>query len=207
MAISYKFRQYHPPSWFTWQGQALKQLTFRLEGPWGSHLTYLDERSTDKYVDKPTIVVFVDGACSGNGLPDAKASIGVHFGAESEYNYSGTFSGIQTNQRAVIQAAIQALNIIRNGMLPNTALNITAVILASDSKYVYASMTEWMSKWKRNGWVNAKGYQVKNIADLKELDQIIEELFGRGVEVRIWNIPREYNVEADSLAKGQLQLV
>jgi ribonuclease HI len=53
------------------------------------------------------IVVAVDGACRGNGLPDARASIGVFFGQTNNYNLSLMLPGdIVTNQMAELSAVV-----------------------------------------------------------------------------------------------------
>ncbi len=46
------------------------------------------------------------------------------------------------------------------------------VILHTDSLYVKQGITEWISKWKANGWKTATKKPVKNMELWKELDEV-----------------------------------
>ena len=61
-----------------------------------------------------------------------------------------------TNNRMELTAAIQALAAMREHC---------KIELYTDSQYVQKGISEWLSKWKKNGWKTANKKAVKN-ADL-----------------------------------------
>ena len=63
-----------------------------------------------------------------------------------------------------LTAVIQALNWMK-------AHNLVEVILYSDSQYVLQGITQWMTNWKRRGWMTASNDPVKNRELWQELDR------------------------------------
>ncbi len=102
-------------------------------------------------MSKETIIVYTDGACSGNPGPGGYGVV-----IESKAGVQ-EFSGREertTNQRMEMLAAAVALENIPEG---------SEVILHSDSAYLVRAWREgWLDKWQRNGWLNAKGEPVAN---------------------------------------------
>jgi ribonuclease HI len=80
---------------------------------------------------------------------------------------------------------------------------VGAVVIKSDSEYVVRGVTEWLPKWKKNGWKNARGQPVANSTYFKEIKRLIE-LFEEDASVKPWLVPREQNKMADSLAVSAL---
>ena len=75
-----------------------------------SYAYFATAREPNKKIkDERTVVIFIDGACSGNGTSGAEAGIGVYFGPNSPHNVSCSISGAQTSQRAELCAALRAL--------------------------------------------------------------------------------------------------
>ncbi|PWY93124.1 ribonuclease H-like protein [Aspergillus sclerotioniger CBS 115572] len=157
------------------------------------------------------IVIAVDGACHRNGQPGARASVGVYHGFESNWNASYLLSSEenQTNQVAELVACETALIDARlmheygeKYGIEDRKLSI--VVIKSDSEYVVRGMTEWIEKWKTNGWLNAKGQPVANREYFFRIDGIVESLEKKYVSVKFWHVPRELNKEADKLAKAAL---
>ncbi|KAJ3557598.1 hypothetical protein NP233_g11700 [Leucocoprinus birnbaumii] len=153
------------------------------------------------------LVVFVDGACPGNGTADARAGLGVFFHSDSPLNFSAPLpEGPHTNQRAEICAAIIALEIVKEffdsgchrGPWGN---DFTGVIVISDSAYLVNAMTDWISKWLKNGWRNADGKRVVHKEDILELEELVEYLEGNRFSVKFWHVERSQNAYADALAK------
>jgi ribonuclease HI len=149
------------------------------------------------------IFIAVDGACRGNGTPDAKAAIGVYFGETSSFNRSLLLRQVPTtNQIAELSAGIvaleQAMEILRTRALGGESLQ--KVVIKADSEYLVKGMTEWVFKWEVNGYRNAKRDPVKNSALFKKLHRLVEDLNASNVEVLFWHVPREMNKEADRLA-------
>lgn len=181
-----------------------------------SHRAYADFGNIRKYRQRNDggsyasrshdVAIFIDGACIGNGSGYARAGMGVYFGPDSQYNISERLEyGAQTNQRAELNAAILALEKVTS-LLEDGDLRTQNVVLISDSSYVVQSMTDWVFKWRNNGWANHRGYEVTNRDDFEKLDDLIDDLDGEhGVEVKFWRIPREFNQEADELAKDAVE--
>jgi len=106
------------------------------------------------------VEIFTDGACSGNPGPGGWGAL-LRFGADEKELCGGEAQ--TTNNRMELQAAIEALN----------ALNRPArVELHTDSKYLRSGITEWIDKWKRNGWRTANRKPVKNDDLWHALDEV-----------------------------------
>ncbi|EXK24200.1 hypothetical protein FOMG_19065 [Fusarium oxysporum f. sp. melonis 26406] len=149
------------------------------------------------------IFIAVDGACRGNGTPNAKAAIGVFVGETSSFNRSLLLRQVPvTNQIAELNAGIvaleQAMEILRTKALGKEPLH--KVVIKADSEYLVKGMTEWVFKWEVNGYKNAKRDPVKNSTLFQKLQSLIEALNASNVEVLFWHVPREMNKEADKLA-------
>lgn len=114
--------------------------------------------------------VYTDGACSRNGQPDAKAGVGVYFGANNSDNISSSLGGSpQTNQRAELVA-------IKHALLTIERFDDEEYYqICTDSSYAINCLTVWYKKWQKNGWVNMRGEEVAN----KKLIQEILELMSR----------------------------
>jgi ribonuclease HI len=105
------------------------------------------------------INIWTDGGCQGNPGPggwaftivDGRgAVIGEGKGAERD----------TTNNRMEIMAVISAFEFIAAKKLKNDGITVF-----TDSQYVQKGMTEWLEKWKENGWKTSDRKPVKN-ADL-----------------------------------------
>ena len=68
-----------------------------------------------------------------------------------------------TNNQMELQAIIHACE-FADKYFPNEE-----VIIYSDSSYCVNSITNWMFTWAKNGWINSKKEQVKNIDLIKTL--------------------------------------
>jgi len=96
------------------------------------------------------VEMFTDGACSGNPGPGGWGVLMIWQGREKEL-----FGGERetTNNRMELMAAIKGLG----------ALNKKSrVRLYTDSKYVRDGITDWLPRWKQNGWKTAARKPVKN---------------------------------------------
>ena len=99
------------------------------------------------------VMIYTDGACSGNPGPGGWAAILFFKGSEKEISGGEAHT---TNNRMEIRAAIEGLNALKRPC---------AVDLFTDSQYVRQGITQWMHNWKRRGWRTSAGEPVKN-ADL-----------------------------------------
>ncbi|MBS4007092.1 MAG: ribonuclease HI [Clostridium sp.] len=103
------------------------------------------------------VIIYTDGACSGNPGPGGYGAV-LRYG-EHEKEISGG-EPATTNQRMEMQAAISAL-----GQLKEPC----QVMLYSDSAYLINTFNErWFEQWRQNGWKNSKKAAVAN-RDLWEL--------------------------------------
>lgn len=133
------------------------------------------------------VEMFTDGACRGNPGPGG-------WGVVMRYNtvvreLYGAEIGT-TNNRMELKAAIEGLKILKRKC---------QVVITTDSEYVKKGITEWLPKWKKNGWRTSQKKPVKN-ADLWE--QLDEEVIKHRVE---WHWVRGHtghreNEMADQLA-------
>lgn len=108
--------------------------------------------------------LFTDGGCSGNPGPGGWAFILRHLPSDKEIEKSGG-SQLTTNNQMELEAVIQGLSALKRPC---------HVELFTDSVYVGKGMTEWMPKWKSNGWKRRDGKKlvpVKNEDFWKRLDQ------------------------------------
>ena len=97
------------------------------------------------------VVIYTDGACSGNPGPGGWGVILITEGIEKEL--SG-FEADTTNQRMELQAAIQALSALKYPC---------QIKLYSDSAYlINAFRQNWLANWQANGWLNAQKKPVEN---------------------------------------------
>ena len=96
------------------------------------------------------VVIYTDGACSGNPGPGGWGVVMRWQGKEKEL-YG--FEPVTTNNRMELMAAIQALEALRRP---------TTVSLHTDSKYLLDGITKWIQGWQRNGWKTAAKKPVKN---------------------------------------------
>jgi ribonuclease HI len=107
------------------------------------------------------VVIYTDGACSGNPGPGGWGAI-LTFG-EREKEISGG-EAHTTNNRMELMAAISALEALKRPC---------KVDLHTDSQYLQNGISTWIKSWKRNGWRTADKKPVKNIDLWQRLDAAI----------------------------------
>ena len=96
------------------------------------------------------VVIYTDGACSGNPGPGGWGVV-MHWQGKEKELYG--FDPVTTNNRMELMAAIQALEALQRP---------TTVSLHTDSKYLLDGITKWIQGWQRNGWKTAAKKPVKN---------------------------------------------
>lgn len=139
-----------------------------------------------------TVVVYTDGACSGNPGPGGWGAI-LQFG-DKEKEISGGEKNT-TNNRMELMAAISALNTLKRSC---------PVKVYTDSSYVKDGITKWIHGWKKNGWKTAARKPVKN-AELWQ--QLLDALASHEVE---WHWVKGHaghpeNERADELARKGME--
>src|SRR5688500_13198877 len=111
------------------------------------------------------IVVFVDGASSGNPGPGGWGAVVVT--QVGEVFECGGGEPQTTNNRMELRAAIEALARIRK--LPGP------VDIFTDSVYVIRGITQWIWGWRKKGWVLAGGGEVSNKDLWQKLSSLVAE--------------------------------
>lgn len=135
---------------------------------------------------RKNVVIYTDGGASPN--PGAGG-----WGAVLQCNgVTKELSGAEaetTNNRMELTAAIEALSALKQPC---------KVELHTDSEYLKKGVSEWMAKWKRNGWKTRGGGAVKN----RDLWMKLDELSNRHDITWCW-VPAhtgiEYNERCDAL--------
>jgi len=112
----------------------------------------------DDGAERPHILLFADGACSGNPGPGGWAYLLRHPASGKEVEGSGG-AHKTTNNRMELTAVIEGLRAVKKP---------SRVDIYSDSQYVLKGLSEWMDSWIARGWRTADKKPVKN-QDLWEL--------------------------------------
>lgn len=139
----------------------------------------------------PEVVVFTDGACSGNPGPGGWGAVLIY--GEHEKEICGGEPGT-TNNRMELMAAIQALELLKRPC---------SIELHTDSQYVKNGIESWMANWKRRGWRTADNKPVKN----EDLWRRLDEARARHQVAWRWvkgHAGHELNERADGLARKGL---
>ena len=143
---------------------------------------------SDEAPEKASVVVYTDGACSGNPGPGGWGAI-LMSGAHRKEISGGEPE--TTNNRMELSAAIGALEALKRP---------SKVALHTDSNYLKDGITKWIHGWKRNGWKTADKKPVKNEDLWKRLEIA---LAGHAIE---WHWVKGHaghpeNERADELAR------
>mgnify|MGYP001477226332 CR=1 FL=1 len=108
----------------------------------------------------PHVVIYSDGACSGNPGPGGWGAV-LMSGSHRKEISGGEAN--TTNNRMELLAAISALEALKRA---------SRVEIWTDSAYVKNGITQWIHGWKRNGWRTADRKDVKNAELWQRLDAL-----------------------------------
>jgi len=135
------------------------------------------------------VIVYTDGACSGNPGPGGWGAILIWNGHRRELSGGEAET---TNNRMELLAAISALEALKRPV---------KVELHTDSNYLRDGISKWIHGWKRNGWKTADKKPVKNVELWQRLDaaQARHEIEWRWVKGHAGDIENE---RADELARA-----
>jgi ribonuclease HI len=146
------------------------------------------------------VLVWTDGACSGNPGPGGWAAIVVWpDGLQEELSGSAPHT---TNNRMEYTAALEGLR-----SLPPSS----RACIVTDSRLMLDSMTKWVVGWKRKGWKTAGGEPVKNQDLVRALDAELARHdvrwhWVRGHETGAAHAHKALNDRADRLAVAAARL-
>ncbi len=107
------------------------------------------------------ILIFCDGACSGNPGPGGFGAVIVY--PEGKIQEIGGGHPQTTNNRMELAGAIQSLQKIKDRK--------DDVWMITDSTYVIRGITQWIWGWQKNGWLTGEKKDVSN----KDLWQVLNE--------------------------------
>lgn len=103
------------------------------------------------------VVLYTDGACSGNPGPGGWGCLLIY-----KKNQKELFGGakVTTNNRMEITAVIEGLKLLKQPCV---------VDLYTDSKYVLEGATKWLEGWIQKNWRRADKKPVSNVDLWQEL--------------------------------------
>lgn len=107
------------------------------------------------------VEIWTDGACLGNPGPGGWGVL-MRWNGHSKEASGGVLD--TTNNRMELSAAIEALRLLKKPC---------QVKLVTDSKYVRDGITQWLAKWRANGWRTANRKPVKNVDLWQQLDEVV----------------------------------
>lgn len=138
-----------------------------------------------------TVVIYTDGACSGNPGPGGWAAI-LRYGQREKVLSGGAAE--TTNNRMELMGVISALEALKEPC---------RVELYSDSKYVIDALEKgWARGWQKRGWIKSDKKPALN----RDLWQRLLELADRHSLSCHWvkgHAENEYNNRCDLLAVEQ----
>ncbi|MEN6536963.1 MAG: ribonuclease HI [Bryobacteraceae bacterium] len=108
------------------------------------------------------VQLITDGACLGNPGPGGWAAI-LRYGLQKRELVGAEPQ--TTNNRMELTAAVQGLAALREPC---------EVEIVTDSSYLKNGITEWLPRWKRNGWRTAGKQAVKNQDLWMQLDEQVQ---------------------------------
>ena len=141
---------------------------------------------------KKRVILYTDGACSGN--PGLGGYAGILMYGEARREYSGSDKST-TNNRMEVMAVIEGLKRLKYPC---------AVEIYSDSAYtVNAFVNGWIYGWRKKGWKKADGKAVLNVDLWEELYALTQKH-----EVTFYKVAghadNEYNNRCDELARAAI---
>ncbi len=139
-------------------------------------------------MERKKVILYTDGACSGNPGPGGYGAILIYKGIEKEIS---DYEVSTTNNKMEMMAVIKGLELLKEPC---------DVTVYSDSAYVVNSVQKgWIKSWKAKNWKKADGKQVKNI-DLWEKMLELLDIHNVKFEKVKGHSDNEYNNRCDRLA-------
>lgn len=121
------------------------------------------------------IILFTDGACSGNPGPGGwGAVLALPNGQIKEL---GGHKAATTNNEMELAAVIQGIKCLL--FLSQSAKVAENLVIYTDSTYVIRGITQWVWAWMRNDWKTAEGKEVSHQPLWQELMRLIQAWGGK----------------------------
>ena len=139
------------------------------------------------------VIIYTDGACSGNPGPGGWGAILMYKGAKKEI--SGGMKET-TNNIMEITAVVEALKCLKVE---------SEVQVYSDSAYTVNAFNQgWIYNWMKNGWKTAGGDPVKNKELWQELYALTKKHKVEFIKVK-GHADKEFNNRCDEMAREAIQ--
>ena len=139
------------------------------------------------------IKIYTDGSCLGN--PGSGGWAAIIFMNGKKITIKGSKKNTTNNQMELL-APIKGLKKIPCG---------EKVEIFTDSKDVKQGITEWIFKWKNNGWKTSNKSKVKNLELWKELHELVENYQIKWSWVKAHS-GNKINEEVDVIARNAANL-
>ena len=139
------------------------------------------------------IKIYTDGSCLGN--PGSGGWAAIIFMNGKKITIKGSKKNTTNNQMELL-APVKALKKIPFG---------EKVEIFTDSKYLKLGITEWILKWKNNGWKTSNKSKVKNLELWKELHKLVENYQIKWSWVKAHS-GNKINEEVDVIARNAANL-
>ena len=139
------------------------------------------------------IIIYTDGACSGNPGPGGWGAILMYKGQKKEISGGNKQA---TNNIMEVTAVIEALKCLK--------VEKGEVQIYSDSAYtVNAFKQGWIYNWMKNGWKTANGAAVKNKELWQELYNLTQKHKVEFIKVK-GHANNEFNNRCDEMARDAI---
>ena len=129
--------------------------------------------ATDSTASPDLVRLYTDGACSGNPGPGGWAYILQHPASGQARDASGA-EAHTTNNRMELLSVIEGLASLKRPC---------RVELVTDSQYVAKGISEWLPKWKLNGWQRKESGRLKPVMNADLWQRLAELLAQHKVSV------------------------
>lgn len=120
------------------------------------------------------IIIFCDGACSGNPGPGGWGAIVAY--PDGLVQELGGRMVETTNNQMELLATIEALRSLNDSAQP--------IIIYTDSVYVIKGITMWIHGWRRRDWTNAAGEPVANKEFWQRLEREVMRIGRKRIDWR-----------------------
>lgn len=138
------------------------------------------------------VIIYTDGACSGNPGPGGWGSILMYKGTKKEISGGKKDT---TNNIMELTAVIEGLKMLKFHC---------EVDLYSDSAYVVnAFLNKWIDNWQKNNWRTASKDSVKNKELWQELIELTHKHKVNFIKVK-GHSDNEFNNRCDELARNAI---
>lgn len=116
------------------------------------------------------VLIYSDGACSGNPGPGGWGAIVSY---KTRVIELGGEHPATTNNRMEMTGVLESLRFCIDVLKPQ---EVNEIQVLTDSVYVIRGITQWIFGWKRRGWKNAENDEVSNQDIWVQLDEAVMQI-------------------------------